>query len=252
MRIVWTKEEKRALRDCMIDICYVTPMMSNKGLLQNAQEEVIPYERRAKITDQKVFTYKNMINEARAKAEEHRVKTSKPKPVAVPPPEPTPEPVKKLDTLGEVFELFIDALADRIMDKLAARQPVEEPAPKVEQMQPILERGWLDAHLEKLTIRKPPVKKRPTVLVVGLNGCQMETIKNYKPDLDYTFVTAEQALSHYTFNKDHTILMTKFINHSVQAKYRKHPNLHYCNGSWRQRTEAHAARHLVIFHKEYA
>jgi hypothetical protein len=248
MRIVWTKEEKRALRDCMIDICYVTPMMSNKGLLQNAQEEVIPYERRAKITDQKVFTYKNMINEARAKAEEHRVKVSKPKPVAVPPPEPTPEPVKKLDTLGEVFELFIDALADRIMDKLAARQPVEEPAPKVEQMQPILERGWLDAHLEKLTIRKPPVKKRPTVLVVGLNGCQMETIKNYKPDLDYTFVTAEQALSHYTFNKDHTILMTKFINHSVQGKYRKHPNLHYCNGGVSE------LKHMlqVIFHKEYA
>jgi hypothetical protein len=248
MRIVWTKEEKRALRDCMIDICYVTPMMSNKGLLQNAQEEVIPYERRAKITDQKVFTYKNMINEARAKAEEHRVKTSKPKPVAAPLPEPTPEPVRKLDTLGEVFELFIDALADRIMDKLAARQPVEEPAPKVEQMQPILERGWLDAHLEKLTIRKPPVKKRPTVLVVGLNGCQMETIKNYKPDLDYTFVTAEQALSHYTFNKDHTILMTKFINHSVQAKYRKHPNLHYCNGGVSE------LKHMlqVIFHKEYA
>lgn len=248
MRIVWTKEEKRALRDCMIDICYVTPMMSNKGLLQNAQEEVIPYERRSKITDQRVFNYKSLINEARAKAEEHRAKTSKPKPVAAPLPEPTPEPVRKLDTLGEVFELFIDALADRIMDKLAARQPVEEPAPKVEQTQPILERGWLDAHLEKLTIRKPPVKKRPTVLVVGLNGCQMETIKNYKPDLDYTFVTAEQALSHYTFNKDHTILMTKFINHSVQAKYRKHPNLHYCNGGVSE------LKHMlqVIFHKEYA
>ena len=24
--------------------------------------------------------------------------------------------------------------------------------------------------------------------------------------------------------------MTKFINHSVQGKYRKHPNLHYVNG----------------------
>ena len=249
MRIVWTKEEKRALRDCMIDICYVTPMMSNKGLLRNAQEEVIPYERRAKITDQKVFTYKAMINEARAKAEEHRSKVNKPKPVVAPLPEPTPEPVRKLDTLGEVFELFIDALADRIMDKMiAAKQQVEKPEPKEQTEQPILERGWLDAHLEKLTIRKPPVKKRPTVLIIGLNGCQMETIKNYKPDLDYTFATAEQAVSHYTFNKDHTILMTKFINHSVQAKYRKHPNLHYCNGGVSE------LKHMlqVIFHKEYA
>ena len=247
MRIVWTKEEKRALRECMIDICYVTPMMSNKGLLQNAQEEVIPYERRSKITDQRVFNYKNLINEARAKAEEHRAKTSKPKPAPTPPPVIAPEPVRKLDTLGEVFELFIDALADRIMDKMiAAKQQVEKPELKEPTEQPILERGWLDAHLEKLTIRKPPVKKRPTVLVVGLNGCQMETIKTYKPDLDYTFVTAEQALSHYTFNKDHTILMTKFINHSVQAKYRKHPNLHYCNGGVSE------LKHMlqVIFHKE--
>jgi hypothetical protein len=247
MRIVWTKEEKRALRDCMIDICYVTPMMSNKGLLQHAQEEVIPYERRSKITDQRVFNYKSLINEARAAAEKHRQTVSKPKPAPTPPPVVAPEPVKKLDTLGEVFELFIDALADRIMDKMiAAKQQAEQP--KVEESQPILERGWLDAHLEKLTIRKQPVKKPPTVLIIGLNGCQMETIKTYKPDLDYTFATAEQAVSHYTFNKDHTILMTKFINHSVQAKYRKHPNLHYCNGG------VSDLKHMlhVIFHKEYA
>jgi len=246
MRIVWTKEEKRALRDCMIDICYVTPTMSNKGLLQHAQEEVIPYERRQKITDQKVFSHKIMINEARALAEKHRQTVSKPKPAPTPPPVVAPEPVKRLDTLGEVFELFIDALADRIMDKMiAAKQQAEqreEPQPSV-----IVEKGWLD-ELEKLTIRKQPVKKRPTVLIIGLNGCQMETIKNYKPDLDYTFATAEQALSHYTFNKDHTILMTKFINHSVQAKYRKHANLHYCNGGVSE------LKHMlqIIFHKEYA
>jgi hypothetical protein len=249
MRIVWTKEEKRALRDCMIDICYVTPTMSNKGLLQHAQEEVIPYERRSKITDQRVFNYKNLINEARAAAEKHRQTVSKPKPAPTPPPVVAPEPVKKLDTLGEVFELFIDALVDRIMDKMiAAKQQVEKPEVKVESAQPILERGWLDAHLEKLTIRAKPVKKPPTVLIIGLNGCQMETIKNYKPNLDYTFATAEQAVSHYTFNKDHTILMTKFINHSVQAKYRKHPNLHYCNGGVSE------LKHMlqVIFHKEYA
>ena len=245
MRVVWTKEEKHALFDRMIHICYVAPMIPNKRLLLQAQEEILSYERRLKINDQRVFNYKNLINEARAKAEEHRVKTSKPKPAPTPPPVIAPEPVRKLDTLGEVFELFIDALADRIMDKMiAARQPVEEPKEPTEQ--PILERGWLDAHLEKLTIRKPPVKRPTTVLIIGLNGCQMETIKTYKPDLDYTFATAEQAVSHYTFNKDHTILMTKFINHSVQAKYRKHPNLHYCNGG------VSDLKHMlhVIFHKE--
>jgi hypothetical protein len=251
MRIVWTKEEKRALRDCMIDICYVTPMMSNKGLLLNAQEEVIPYERRHKISDQKVFAYKALINEARATAEKHRQNTSKPKPVAVPIPEPTPEPVRKLDTLGEVFELFIDALADRIMAKLAATQPVEAPEPEQKHddaLDAAFFGGKLMDQLKGLSIRKPPVKNRTTVLVVGLNGCQMETIKTFKPDLDYTFVTAEQAVSMHTFNKDHTFLMTKFINHSVQGKYRKHPNLHYCNGG------VSDLKHLlkVVFHKETA
>jgi hypothetical protein len=259
MRIVWTKEEKRALRDCMIDICYVTPTMSNKGLLQHAQEEVIPYERRSKITDQRVFNYKNLINEARAAAEKHRQTVSKPKPAPTPQPVIAPEPVKKLDTLGEVFELFIDALADRIMAKLAAKQPREIPPMTPEdynkvfdELYPLWKNTPLQPNpmemLDKLSIRKPPVKKRPTVLVIGLNGCQMETIKTYKPDLDYTFLTAEAAVSHHTVNRDHTILMTKFINHSVQAKYRKHPNLHYCNGGVSE------LKHMlqVIFHKEYA
>ena len=228
MRIVWTKDEKRALRGCMIDICYVTPMISNKGLFKAAQEEVIPYERRAKVTDQKVFTYKALINEARMEAEKHRQSVVK-KPVE-PPKEPEPS-VRKLDTLGEVFEMFIDAVADRIMDKMiAAKQQVEKIEVKSEEPMG-LGRGWLD-ELEKLSIRSKEAKvRRPTALIVGLNGHQMECIKQTRPEVDFTFVTAEQALSHYTFNKDHTFLMTRFINHSVQNKYRKHPNLHYCNGS---------------------
>lgn len=238
MRIVWTKDEKRAILHCMIDMCYVTPSYSNKGLLQHAQEEAIPYERRVKITDQRVFNYKNLINEARAKAEEHRNKvTAKPviKPLPVP---PAPEPVKKLDTLGEVFELFIDALADRIIDKMIkAKQQVEA----AEQITPdALDKAfdtlyplWKKSPIEQLkglSIRSPAKVKRPTALVIGLNGAQMECIKLSRPEVDFTFVSAEQALSHTTLNKDHTFLMTKFINHSVQGKYRKHPNLHYVNG----------------------
>jgi hypothetical protein len=244
MRIVWTKEEKRALRDCMIDICYVTPTMSNKGLLRHAQEEVIPYERRHIITDQRVFNYKALIAEARKAAEEHRAKTSKPK--AMPLPEPVPEPPPlKIDTLGNLFELLVDAITDRVLEKLKAPVETPEPEPAAEQG---FGTGWLD-ELEKLTIRRKEARvRRSTVLVVGLNGSQVDTVKTHRPDLDFTFVTAEQALNHYTFHKDHTILMTKFINHSVQAKYRKHGNLHYCNGG------VSDLKHIlqVIFHKEAA
>lgn len=247
MRIVWTKEEKRALRDCMIDICYVTPTMSNKGLLRHAQEEVIPYERRHIISDQRVFNYKALIAEARKAADDHRNKVNAPPPkkieIVVPvAPEPTP---LKIDTLGNLFELLVDAITDRVLEKLKAPAETPEPTPAAEQG---FGTGWLD-ELEKLTIRRKEARvKRSTVLVVGLNGSQVDTIKTHRPDIDFTFVTAEQALSHYTFHKDHTILMTKFINHSVQAKYRKHGNLHYCNGG------VSDLKHIlqVIFHKEAA
>lgn len=255
MRIVWTKDEKRALLDCMTDICYVTPTMSNKGLLKHAQEEVIPYERRAKITDQKVFTYKTMINEARTRAEEHREKVAA-KPAVKPPEPPAPEPVRKLDTLGEVFELFIDALADRIMDKMIKAKQQVEKTQTLEELDKVFDDlypEWKKAPLQpmpnpmemlnRLTIRKP---KRPTVLVIGLNGHQMECVKQSRPEVDFTFITAEQAVSHYTINKDHTFLMTRFINHSVQNKYRKHPNLHFVNGSV---TELKTLLH-GIFNKE--
>ena len=247
MRIVWTKEEKRALRDCMIDICYVTPTMSNKGLLRHAQEEVIPYERRHIITDQRVFNYKALIAEARKAADDHRNKVNAPPPKKIEivvPVAPEPPPLK-IDTLGNLFELLVDAITDRVLEKLKAPAETPEPAPAAEQG---FGTGWLD-ELEKLTIRRKEARvKRSTVLVVGLNGSQVDTVKTHRPDLDFTFVTAEQALSHYTFHKDHTILMTKFINHSVQAKYRKHGNLHYCNGG------VSDLKHIlqVIFHKEAA
>lgn len=248
MRIVWTKEEKRALRDCMIDICYVTPTMSGKALLRHAQEEVIPYERRHIISDQRVFNYKALIAEARKAADDHRHKVNAPPPKKIEivvPVAPEPPPLK-IDTLGNLFELLVDAITDRVLEKLKA--PAETPGPTPVAEQQGFGTGWLD-ELEKLSIRRKETRvKRSTVLVVGLNGCQVDAIKTYRPDLDFTFVTAEQALSHYTFHKDHTILMTKFINHSVQAKYRKHGNLHYCNGG------VSDLKHIlqVIFHKEAA
>jgi len=245
-RVVWTNIEKLALKECMVDICCVTPMMGNKDLLQHAQAEVLPYERRQKITDQKVFTHKAMINEARASAEKRRSKVLKPvEPPKVEPPPPI-EPVAA--TIGDLFEQLLEAVVDRVMAKIEARRPAEVKFPdtvsevaaaRYEELF-----GGPIEQLNKLTIRPKP--KQPTVLVVGLNGCQMETIRNYKPGIDFTFATAEQALSLRTMVKDHTILMTKFINHSVQGKYRKHPNLHYCNGG------VSDLKHLlhIVFHKE--
>jgi hypothetical protein len=222
-RIVWTNFEKQLLSDSMVHWLMDHPTMTSKQLMSSAQQ-ALPMERRLKITDQRVFSYKARINEARIAAD--KLRKAKKDVVAAKPPESAPEPVKKLDTLGEVFELFIDALADRILDKMiAAKQQVE--------LQEMSTPDALDKAFDRLypLWKKSPAKaKLPTALVIGLNGAQMECIKLSRPEVDFTFVSAEQALSHSTLNKDHTFLMTKFINHSVQGKYRKHPNLHYVNG----------------------
>jgi hypothetical protein len=67
------------------------------------------------------------------------------------------------------------------------------------------------------------------VLVIGLLGDQVEALPIYNT-LDITFLPTEQALSKDYVKRAYTILMTKFINHAVQDKYRKANNLHYCNG----------------------
>ena len=266
MRIVWTKKEKLLVSDRMVHFLVNQPTLTNKQAFATARQ-ALPYDRQGRVTDQRVFSYKALIKAARAAADKLTAErktqagfglqaATKPvePPKQMPAPEPTPA-VRKLDTLGEVFELFVDALADRIIQRLEARTPEAKPAEPREHKLEDLFGGDPMAQLDKVfdslypAFKKAPTPPRkPTVLVIGLNGHQMECIKQSRPEIDFTFVTAEQALSHTTLTKDHTILMTKFINHSAQAKYRKHPNLHYCNGG------VSDLKHMlqVIFHKEAA
>jgi len=228
-RIVWTKEEKCAIQNALVDLIAFEPKLSNKELLRRAQEQVIPYERRTKITDQRVFNYKGMIHAARdtVKLAATRADSFKPR-VEVPVPMEYAKP-----TVGELFEQLVDALTERVLsqvtDRLKDRLTGDVSQIAASRLDELFERPMdqLDAMFETLRPAKP---RKPTCLVVGLNGAQMESIKRRVPHVDFKFLTAEDALSHYVSTKDHTVLMTKFINHSVQGKYRKHPNLHYCNG----------------------
>jgi hypothetical protein len=233
MRIVWTKEEKKAMHDCMTDICYDSPNLTAKTLMGQAQEGCIAPDRRVVISDQRVFNYKALVQSARDKAIIHRkhIDLQRQQEAAAPRPEVTPSPVKQPDTIGDLFEKLVEAITDRVLAKLNEKPPAEETITPAE-LDKTFDRMYPQTSpiemLNRLTIRPKP--RRPTVLIVGLNGVQMEAIRTYKPDIDYTFVGTEQALSMRAIQRDHTILMTKFINHSVQGKYRKHPNLHFVNG----------------------
>lgn len=229
-RTVWTNDEKRQVFENAQAICLVTPRITNKALLLEAQQ-VLPSDRRLRITDQRVHSYKDRLNAARAEAEQ--MLASRPSPVADEP-APQEEPARKLDTLGQVFELFIDALADRIISKMikAKEEHESQSIPEVasRRFNELFGQDPME-DLDRIFDGLYPEKKRkPTALVIGLNGHQMQCVKDSRPEVDFKFLSAEDALSHAASSKDHTFLMTRFINHSVQNKYRKHPNLHYVNG----------------------
>jgi hypothetical protein len=231
MRVVWTRAEKDEVFGNMIQVAVDRPHLASKDLMREAQQ-VLPSHRKTVVSDQRVFTYKKMIEgarEAAAKIRANRKTEEQPAPVQpVIEPELRKEP-SLADQLNGILNLIADKVADRVMERVQQQLRLEivTESPKPEA---VLEKGWLD-DLMALSIRKqPPKHRKTTCLIVGLNGAQIETIQQHKPDVDFTFVTGEQALSHHTFNKDHTILMTKFINHGVHSKYRKHPNMHYCNG----------------------
>lgn len=223
-RTVWNRDEKDQVLEGMIAVAVDKPRLSNKELMRQGQM-VLPTNRRVIINDQRTFNYKAMIQAARDAAEKIRSEV-KPEPVFVAPEPPPPEPAKKIDTIGDLFELLVDAITDRVLEKVAARLEEREAAPmKIEPPQT----GWLD-ELENLTIRKKKAVHKGSCLIIGLNGAQVDCIRQHQPNVDFTFVTGEHALSHHTLHKDHTILMTKFINHGVHNKYKKHQNMHYCNG----------------------
>jgi hypothetical protein len=235
-RIVWTNFEKQLVSDSMVHFLVDQPTMTNKQVFASAQQ-ALPYERRGKVTDQRVFSYKARINEARVAAD--KISADRKKVVAAKPPEPTPEPIAPPTfeaTLGGIFEQLVDAITERVMlqvtnrlkDRLAGDVSVIAEQRMNELFgDPMTE---LDRIFDGLYPPKPNAPRLPTCLIVGLNGAQMESIKQRVKGVNFKFLSAEEALSHCISVKDHTILMTKFINHSCQNKYRKHPNLHYCNG----------------------
>ena len=233
MRTVWTRSEKDQVLQGMIEVAIERPSMPSKDLMRQGQQ-CLPDDRRVVINDQRVFTYKKMIQAARdaaAKIAAKRASVKREEPQIPVQPVIEPELRKEpslADQLNGILNLIADKVADRVMERVQQQLRVEivTDSPKIEAAP---QKGWLD-ELIALGSRKEVKRRRTTCLVVGLNGAQIECIQQHKPDVDFTFVTGEQALSHHTFNKDHTILMTKFINHGVHSKYRKHPNMHYCNG----------------------
>ena len=228
-RIVWSKAERDALFNSTIEVIAQGKWLDNRNILRHAQE-IFPPDRRRKVTDGMIFNYKNMLTLARNEAH-IRVRDRKLTEVALqtaaPVTPPAPAPVEL--SLGELFERLVSEVTRRVTadvrQVLAEQQSSAVPAPA-----PVA--PGVNNSRERLAIIDAPSqrKRKPIVLIIGLNGQQITITKRNHPDIDVICLTPEDALSRSPIRADHTVLMTKFINHGVQSKYRQVPNLRYCNG----------------------
>jgi len=238
-RIVWTNEEKVAIFAHMIEVFRQFPKLGRKEALKRAQT-VLNASRWIKVTDQRVFNYKDRIEVARQKAQQES-KKKPPEAVVAPAPilAPTPAPERKESTterLAQAFERLLDIMADAVAAKVAERitPPMsrEELTRHVDQQFEAEFTKYPRPRHDPQPIRHPTGYAKPGVLVIGLLPAQAHHVSHLLAQyLDLSFFTAEEAITFPKLTRAHTVLMTKFISHAVQDKYRKSPKLHFCNGS---------------------
>ena len=237
-RIVWSVIEKGAVFTNMESVFAMHPNMSRKEALRMAQT-VLKSHRWIVVTDQRVFNYKDRIEVARQKA----LQASKKKPpeaVEAPAPilAPTPAPERKETPKGrltDILELLLDVVAESVAAKVSAqmRPPMHQDELRryVDQQFEAEFTKYPRPRHDPQPIPHPTGKALPGVLVIGLLPAQTYPIVSmYGDRLDLTFMTAEDAVHRPKLVRAHTVLMTKFISHAVQDKYRKAPKLHFVNG----------------------
>lgn len=226
-RIVWTSDEKDAIFARMEQYFRARPNAMRKDALREAQS-VLNSSRWVVVTDQRVFNYKDRIEIARQKALKwkEKVPAKAPEvPAAIPTPPPTLERKETpTERLASIFEQLLDILADKVADRVYLKMldaPVA--AAPVAPHRPKHDPRPVPSHTSGIP--------RPGVLIIGLLPAQAHHVSQmYYDRLDMSFFTAEEAVTFPKLTRAHTVLMTKFINHSVQDKYRKSPALHFCNG----------------------
>ncbi len=214
-KIFWTPQESETLHKEMVRLLRANPLLRKEQVLTQAQQ-VLPDGRRRKMGNSTVYRYRNWVDLARKEAKEQPPTSPTQEPAAAPAAAPAP-----VDHLRAILDGFLEALADKIVERIELRAQD-------------FGGGVQEAYMLRLKHDPQPIPEqraeRLKVLVVGLLNQQAQTIIRSFPNLEVTCLTTEEALKRDVLHRSYTILMTKFINHSVQDKYRKAPSLRLCNG----------------------
>ena len=242
-RIQWSVMERAAIAQQIRAILVGNPVHhSNKALLAEAQL-VLPMSRRRKITDGATFALKDWINAIRNEPR------SRPEPVPVPQPVlyPIPAPPKPVNSIGELALSLVREITREVMREMRAEREREEAEREGERVsagiardndrQQGRENTKLRDHIAQGEIEK---SQRLSIAILGIQPAQANTVgwlKNYRGrNVDFEFYDSNEAAARRPVQRDVVIMMTKFVSHSVQERWRpmvpktSPPSFYYCNG----------------------
>lgn len=227
-RIRWTDEERAKIYSRMVEVYAEGRYSSKENILRKAQE-ILPVERRRKTYPTMLTQLKGWMERARIEAHtvvRDRKLTEVALAAKVETPAPAPEPVELSTTE------MLDKLLGNLVDYLAKRVAGEVTATLSERLSALEKTYQVRQPVMEVTSPTPnPIKpRRKRVLIIGLKGQQVTTVEQKYPDIDFTFLTSDDAHSRNPGEADWTIMMTKFIDHSIYSKFRHVPNMRHCNG----------------------
>lgn len=228
-RIRWSDRELDAIRAELHRRVSENALVDNAGAVMTAQQAVLPLDRRRPANSAVVARFIDTIRAAR------EVWAAQQKVAAIAAVEAAPErsePAAATNIatsgserqgdptagLGALFEALVDAIADRVAERLRA----VDAAPIVRE--PALRHN-------PFGILKPRAHPK-RVVVVGLLGAQAHKLGVHPvgPGIEVVHVCSARAEKGEPVQGKYTVLMTKFISHNIQTRYRDAPGLHFCNG----------------------
>ena len=233
-KIFWTAEEREQVWGGLVELFRHHPNMTNKRALAQAQV-VLSTWRRRKITDQVAFNSKQWINAARLRA--YGSEEKKPEPTPGPVTAPQSAPATPNLELGTAFELLLDMIADRVVARIKAAQVLTEvrvessgrPVVTPDEMSALLNYNAAaarqNAKAREALTQTPTGKPRPGVLVCGIQPHQAELLIKDFPQFDLTCYDSDEARVKPVLRRKHVFLLTRFLSHQVDERYRGSPNL---------------------------
>ena len=247
-RIQWSAVERAAIAQQIRIIRAKEPGLTHTKALLCAAQMVLPMERRRKITDGVVHVLKGWVKDIRYEPVPEPVLDPIPQPVL----DPIPEPPRPVGSIGDLALALVREITREVMREMRAEREREEAESERERYRDLSDRvsagiardndrqqgrenTRLRDHLARGEFEKT---RRLSIAVLGIQPAQAHIVREcYRGrDIDFDLYDSDAAAKREVVRRDVVVLMTKFISHTVQERWRPAapktfpPSFVFCNG----------------------